>query len=104
MKSNTWKNKNVVITGGTSGLGRALALQLLAQEARVAIIARTQTNVEALVKEYPQLIGIHGDISQKEQIYPLAGQIQSRLGDVDVLFNVASDLGDTPLRLLMDTD
>lgn len=30
--------------------------------------------------------------------------MQSRLGDVDILFNVASYLGQTPLRLLVDTD
>jgi NAD(P)-dependent dehydrogenase (short-subunit alcohol dehydrogenase family) len=104
MESNNWKNKNVVVTGGTSGLGRALALQLEAAGARVVIIARTQNNIDALVKENSKIIGIQGDISQKEQIYPLAGQIHSRLGDVDALFNVASDLGPTPLRLLVDTE
>lgn len=104
MKSTYWKNKNVVITGGTSGLGRALALHLAGLDAKVAIVARTQNNIDNLVKETPSIIGIQGDISRKGQVYPLAGQIQSRLGDVDILFNVASDLGATPLRLLMDTE
>lgn len=104
MNTNYWRNKNVVITGGTSGLGKALALKLMAADATVAIIARTQENIANLTKEYPKMIGIQGDVSKKERIYPLAGQIHSQLGDVDILFHVASDLGATPLRLLMDTE
>ena len=104
MKSNNWNNKNILITGGTSGLGRALALQLENSGANVAIVARTQKKIESLTKEHPRLIGIQGDVSKKEQIYPIAGQVQSRLGDVDILFNVASELGATPLRLLIDTE
>lgn len=99
-----WKNKNVLITGGTSGLGRALTIQLNELGANVAIIARTQANIQALVKDYPDVIGIQGDISNKESIYPLAAEVHSRLGNVDILFNVASYLGTSPLRLLMDTD
>lgn len=104
MSLNKWNNKNIVITGGTTGLGRSLALQLESAGANVAVIARTQKNINAITKEHPRLIGIQGDISKKEQIYPIAGQVQSRLGDVDILFNVASDLGVTPLRLLIDTE
>ncbi len=104
MNSNNWNNKNILITGGTSGLGRALALQLENAGANVAIVARTQKKIESLTIEHPRLIGIQGDVSKKEQIYSIAGQVQSRLGDVDMLFNVASDLGATPLRLLMDTE
>lgn len=104
MNPNNWNNKNILITGGTSGLGRALALQLENAGANVAIVARTQKKIESLTIEHPRLIGIQGDVSKKEQIYSIAGQVQSRLGDVDILFNVASDLGATPLRLLMDTE
>lgn len=101
---NAWKNKKVLITGGSSGLGKALALQLIEQGAKVAVLARTEKNLKALVQEYPSLITITGDVSQKESIYPIAAEVHSRLGDVDLLFNVASSLGPTPLRLLMDTE
>lgn len=99
-----WHHKKVVITGGTSGLGKALALQLLAQGAQVAIIARTAAPLKALAQEYPALIALQGDVSVKEQIHPLAGEIHARLGDVDVLIHAASTLGATPLRPLLDTD
>lgn len=99
-----WHHKKVVITGGTSGLGKALALQLLAQGAQVAIIARTAAPLKALAQEYPALIALQGDVSVKEQIHPLAGEIHARLGDVDILIHAASTLGATPLRPLLDTD
>lgn len=104
MKSNNWTNKNVLITGGTSGLGKALALQLENDGANVAIVAKTKENIEALTAKHPRIVGIQGDVSKKEQIYPIAGQVESRLGELDILFNVASDLGPTPLRLLVDTE
>lgn len=101
---NYWKNKNVLITGGTSGLGKALATQLNELGAKVAIIARTESNIQQMTQQQPNLIGITGDISQKESIHPLAAEVHASLGDVDILFNVASYLGQSPLRLLMDTE
>jgi NAD(P)-dependent dehydrogenase (short-subunit alcohol dehydrogenase family) len=71
--------------------------------ARVAIVARRENLIENMTREFPKLVGIPGDVSKKENIYPLAGEIHSRLGDVDILLNVASFLGPTPLRLLIDT-
>jgi len=99
-----WKDKKVLITGGTSGLGKALALQLESFGANVAVIARTQENIDALTKAHPNIVGIQGDVSVKENIHPLAAETHSRLGDVDVLIHAASYLGTTPLRLLADTE
>jgi NAD(P)-dependent dehydrogenase (short-subunit alcohol dehydrogenase family) len=101
---NYLKEKNVLVTGGTSGLGLALAIQLNELGARVAILARDETNIKRVTERYPKIVGIQGDVSKKENIYPLAGEIHSRLGDVDILLNVASYLGQTPLRFLVDTE
>ncbi len=101
---NYFKNKNVVVTGGTSGLGLALAVQLNELGSRVAVLARNDNNIQKLIERYSKIIGIQGDVSKKENIYPLVGEIQSRLGDVEILFNVASYLGQTPLRFLIDTE
>jgi len=99
-----WKDKNVFITGGTSGLGRQLALSISELGARVGVLARSKKGIQDLIDRDDKIIGIQGDISQKEVIYPLAGELETRLGRVDVLFNVASYLGQTPLRLLVDSD
>jgi len=104
MINNNLIQTNVVITGGTSGLGKALASQYVKSGARVAVIARTLDNLEALKREYPELITIRGDISQAEDIYPMVGEINATLGDVNILINSASYLGHTPLRLFMDTE
>jgi len=92
------------VTGGTSGLGLALVRELLDRGARVAFVARGRDRVERVAREHPGAHGVVGDISIKEDIYPIAIQIVGELGGVDVLVNNASDLGAAPLKLLADTD
>ena len=94
----------VAITGGTSGLGLALVRELTNRGARVAFVARTRERVEQVARANPGAHGIVGDVSVKEDIYPIAIQITGELGGLDVLINNASDLGPTPLRMLSDTD
>ena len=94
----------VAITGGTSGLGLALVRELLSRGARVAFVARTRERVEQVVRENPGAHGIVGDVSAKNDIYPMAIQITGELGGLDVLINNASSLGPTPLSLLSDTE
>jgi NAD(P)-dependent dehydrogenase (short-subunit alcohol dehydrogenase family) len=94
----------VAITGGTSGLGLALVRELLSRGARVALVARTRERVAQVVRENPGTHGIAGDVSAKNDIYPMAIQITGELGGLDVLINNASDLGPTPLAMLSDTE
>src|SRR5499427_10298537 len=94
----------IAITGGTSGLGLALLRECLARGARVAFVARTAAHVEQVAVENPGAHGIVGDVSNKEDIYPMAMQITGELGGLDVLINNASDLGPVPLQMLSDTE
>jgi len=94
----------VAVTGGTSGLGLALVRELSRRGARVAFVARGRERVERVAAEIPNTHGIVGDVSLKDDIYPLALQIIGELGGLDVLVNNASDLGPERLRLLADTD
>jgi NAD(P)-dependent dehydrogenase (short-subunit alcohol dehydrogenase family) len=94
----------VAITGGTSGLGLALVRELLNRTARVAFVARRRDGVERVSRELRDAHGIVGDVSKKEDIYPIAMQILGALGGLDVLVNNASDLGPAPLALLADTE
>jgi len=93
----------VAITGGTSGLGLALARQLARRGANIAFVARTASSV----KRTARAIGAHGivgDVGRKEDIHPIALQITGLLGGLDVLVNNASSLGFVPLSPLADTE
>ena len=91
------------VTGGTSGLGRALVAEWLQRGARVAFVARHADEVRRTTYELRGSHGIVGDVSRKDDIYPLALQITGTLGGLDVLVNNASSLGPAPLALLADT-
>ena len=94
----------VAVTGGTSGLGLALVEELAARGAQVAFVARRRERVESVSRELAGTHGIVGDVSEKNDIYPIAMQVVGVLGGLDVLINNASDLGPVPLALLGDTD
>jgi NAD(P)-dependent dehydrogenase (short-subunit alcohol dehydrogenase family) len=94
----------VAITGGTSGLGLALVREWRDRGARVAFLARGRERVERVARELTDAVGIVGDVSRKDEIYPIATQILGSLGGLDVLVNNASSLGPTPLAFLGDTE
>ena len=104
MSTNPFSGLRVAITGGTSGLGLALVGELLGRSAQVAFVARRREGIERTQRQWPTAHGIVGDVSRKEDIYPIATQILGRLGGLDVLINNASDLGPVPLALLADTE
>ena len=93
----------IAITGGTSGLGLALVRRWHGLGAKVAFVARSNEWVERVQAQNPGSAGIVGDVSKKDEIYPIALQILGRLGGLDVLVNNASSLGPTPLVPLADT-
>jgi len=96
--------RRVAVTGGTSGLGLALVRELHRRGAAVAFVARTGDRVRAVAAERSGVCGIVGDVSDKDDIYPIALQVTAALGGLDVLVNNASSLGPVPLVPLADTD
>ena len=100
--------KSVLITGGSRGLGRALALRLSAEGAKVALVARRRDELDEVVREIRErggiAFGIVADVGDKESVYPIVGQATALAGPVDVLINNASALGPVPLQLIPDTE
>src|SRR5262249_50083522 len=90
------------------GLGRALALRLSAEGAKVSLVARHQKELNETVSEIRKnggiAFGIVADVGDKESVYPIVGQASALAGPGDVLINNASTLGPVPLRLIPDTD
>ena len=97
------RDLRVAVTGGTSGLGLALAGALAGQGARVAFVARHADAVRRTELAFPGTHGVVADVSRKEDIHPAAVQITGVLRGLDVLVNNASSLGPVPLALLADT-
>ncbi len=102
--TSTLSGLRVAVTGGTSGLGLALVETLHDRGAAVAFVARQGKRVREVRREHVGTHGIEGDVSRKDDTYPIAMQITAALGGLDVLINNASTLGPVPLALLADTD
>jgi len=96
--------RRVLITGGTSGLGLALAREFRRRGAEVAIVARHAAGLQRVMRELPGVHGIEADVASKQDIHRIALQALGALGGVDVLINNASSLGPVPLALLADTE
>jgi NAD(P)-dependent dehydrogenase (short-subunit alcohol dehydrogenase family) len=97
-----------LVTGASRGLGRALAEQLAARGARVALVAREAGPLGEVVAGIRARGGeahaIAGDIAAKEAVHRIAGQAQGLVGEIGIAIHNASTLGPTPLRLLLDTE
>ncbi len=89
-----------VITGGSRGFGRAIAIELCNRGWDVTITGRTRATLEATAAEVPDgLTLIVGDIADPRHRERIAGAVGEGL---DLLVNNASGLGPTPLPPLVD--
>lgn len=87
------KDKVALITGGGRGIGKAIALDYAREGAKVAICARTATEVEETAQEIKALgadcLAVACDVSLEEPVSKLIGEVQKRFGRIDVLINNA---------------
>src|SRR6185369_12651875 len=97
-----------MITGASRGLGQALALELARQGARLVLVSRHLAGLQPVVRRIREAGGeahaLEADIGAKDEVYPLAGAATALIGPIDLLIHNASELGPTPLRLLLDTE
>jgi NAD(P)-dependent dehydrogenase (short-subunit alcohol dehydrogenase family) len=101
------RGRGVVITGGSRGLGAALAQALAARGARLALVARGEEALADVVRAIRagggEAHAIPADVADQGAPHAIAGMAAALLGDVDVLVHDASTLGPVPLALLGDT-
>ncbi len=97
-----------LVTGGGRGLGAALARRLAGAGARVALVARTESEVEAVARSIRGARGeahaIVANVGDRGDAHRIAGAASALVGPIDLLVQNASTLGPVPLRLLLDTD
>ncbi|MGI9449616.1 MAG: glucose 1-dehydrogenase [Geminicoccaceae bacterium] len=93
-----FKNKVVVITGGSTGIGLATAHRFVAEGARVVITARNQEALDAAVEDLGERAsGVQGDVADLSDLDRLFGLIKDRYGHIDVLFANAGIAPFTPV-------
>lgn len=95
--SRTFEGKVVLVTGGSSGIGRATALAFAAEGARVAIAARrageSEQTVQQIVAQGGEAIFVATDITQPDQVERMVKTTVDRWGRLDCAFNNAGILG-----------
>jgi NAD(P)-dependent dehydrogenase (short-subunit alcohol dehydrogenase family) len=95
--------KVAVVTGGGSGIGRAIAVRFAAAGANVAVIDRNLPAAQAVCAELESSYGVRSlatvaDVSRSAEVEAAFGHVVAALGAVDVLVNNAAIAGgDDPL-------
>lgn len=103
----TLKNKTIFITGGSRGIGEAIALRAARDGANIVIAAKTATPhqqlpgtifsvADAIVKAGGQALPIATDIRDPEQIQNAIEQTISKFSGIDILINNAGAINLTP--------
>ena len=84
--------KSVIVTGATSGIGRAVALRFSKSGAHVVAIGRNQTALEQLKGEIDKLLVIQADVTNPEEMQGAVAQTIDTFGHLDVLVNAAGHI------------
>lgn len=105
IKKQRFKNKVVIVTGASSGIGKDSAIRFAEEGAKVALISRTKKKLDAVAEEIrefnPNVIVVPADVSSKEQVKYAVRTVVDKFGTVDVLFNNA---GNSEVGLVEDED
>lgn len=87
MKS--FKGKVVIITGGSSGIGRSAALQFATFGAHVLITGRRAVRLDEAAKDHPNIESMVADTSQPQDAFRTISRVIERWGRLDILINNA---------------
>lgn len=110
------KNKVVIITGASSGIGKALAEEFAREKARIVIAARSAGKLESLRQKLEsagaEVLAVTMDVSRESDCVALIDETVRRFGKIDVLINNAGismralfkNVSLDVLRQLMDTN
>jgi NADP-dependent 3-hydroxy acid dehydrogenase YdfG len=98
--------KAIIVTGGTTGIGRATARLLAANGARVLIFGRDETDLNDALDELRasggEVYGLTADVSHTDEVQRVFREADDQLGRLDVLVNNAAISGDGFLEEELD--
>ena len=108
------QGKHALVTGGSLGIGRAIALELAREGVDVAIVARSKGQLEATARELEsqtrrRVIPLVADVTSKDQVDRAVAQAAERLGGLHILVNSGSPPGGSatatgPIETVVDED
>ena len=108
MTKNRFKDQVVVVTGASSGIGRAAALAFAREGAKTVLLSRSREKLEAVAGEIRAFGGevfvAPADVASKEEVDTAIANVLAHYGCIDVLFNNAgkSDVGPTDAPWFID--
>src|SRR5215470_19128751 len=96
-----------VVTGGSKGIGFAVASRFAADGADVAIVARSRDTLDQAVEAIRKVakgkvVGVQGDVGKAEDITRAYNEIMAALGKIDILVNNAGTSRAAPFEQLTD--
>jgi short-subunit dehydrogenase len=98
------RDKTVLITGGSRGLGLILARQLAQEGARISICARSPEELERaradLIARGAKVLAVPCDVTDRAQVGELVQMTEKRFGRVDVLINNAGTIQVGPMDVM----
>ncbi|PYN91680.1 MAG: hypothetical protein DMD91_33780 [Candidatus Rokuibacteriota bacterium] len=108
------RGKRAIVTGGSLGIGKAIARELAREGVDVAIVARTKDRLEAAAKELStetgaRVIPLAADVTSRAQVDAMVAQAASQLGGLHILVNSGSAPGGSatatgPIESVVDED
>ena len=98
MEKSEFADRVIVVTGASSGIGRATAELFAREGALIAVFARSAEKLAELAGD--RVLSVTGDIASEADVERLFTEVESRFGDCDVLVNNA---GMTDVGRLIDT-
>lgn len=93
MEKKYFKDKVVIVTGASSGIGKAVAIEAAKQGANVSIAARNLENLQAVAEVIKgfgvEALAVRTDVSKKEDAKNLIDKTIEKFGKIDILVNNA---------------
>ena len=83
------QGKNVLVTGGSKGIGFACARGFLAEGANVAVTSRSEVNLASARAGLTPLFTVAADLVDPDAARAVVDQVEARLGPIDILLNSA---------------
>lgn len=99
MMSEQLKGKAAIVTGGGSGIGRAIAQRFAKEGAHVVVVGRREGPLLETCQKDPGLSYVVGDLTKTETIETLIATVKERFGRLDILVNNA---GWCPVKPLVE--